>query len=671
MEVAHRAHQCLTEIDGAPDTTVAVSAVRLLGRRAPADAGPVLLEFVPFAGDEFVEKEVHAALGAVAVVKGKPTPALEAALHDMLPARRAAAAVVLARWGNLEQRVAVRRLLADDSIKVRTAAARGLLGDRFTAFDAPINGEDRAIFLKAGGTADVSGLLAFFRGRILDTEKQRALRGSIEQLDSNSFTARRAAGDRIIATGPVALAFLRDALQRENNLEVTRRLNECIAEIEKRSPGPAVPIAAVRLLSRRRRPEAGSVLLEFLPFADDAAVQDEVTNALAQLAVQESRLPETLRAAVRDELPARRGLAALVLGMTGTAEDVQRIRPLVADADAHVRLRAANGLLAARDRSAVPILVALLDDAPLPVAAQAEELLRQLATDDAPPSSISDSGPDARQKTHQAWTAWWRQVGDQFEVSGPVRERPFLGLTLVAELSGGRRFGNHRVWEFGRDGLARWELTDSLNPIDAQILPNHRLLVAEYSGNRVTERDLHTRQIVWEKKTTAIVVSCQRLPNGNTFIATYNGGIMEVRPNGKDVYAFNPAANGIVNALKLRNGQVACLTAQGQLLELDTTGRVLRTTMLDPNGGWNGLEELPGGRLLVALQLQGKVVELDNQRKTVAECPAPGAVHAVRLPSGHLLVACGNLQKVIEVDRGGKVVWEKITVGRPFHVRRR
>jgi hypothetical protein len=425
---------------------------------------------------------------------------------------------------------------------------------------------------------------------------------------------------------------------------------------------------------RRNPAEALPLLLDYVPFADDPAVEDEVLSCLAQLALQQPSVPAALRAALKDELPAKRGAAALVLGLVGEKADVAAVRPLLEDGAARVRLHAAQGLLACRERAAVPVLVALLGEGTLSEAIEAEDVLRQIAGEQAPATSVADPNVEARRKGHDAWEAWWLDHGDRLDLTRAVRERPYLGLTLVAEMAGGRRGGgSQRAWEFGRDDKARWEVTDAINPIDARILPGNRVLIAEYNVQKVTERDLGTKQVVWEYKTNGIVVSCQRLSNGNTFIATYNAGLMEVTPGGKEIYHINPLANagGVVNALKLRNGQIACMTAQGQLMEMDITGKTTRTTMLDPNGGWNGLEELPGGRLLVALQVQGKVMELDANRKSVWECPAPGAVHAVPLNNGHVLVACGNLQKLLEVDHNGKVVWDKATNGRPFHVRRR
>jgi HEAT repeat protein len=563
-------------------------------------------------------------------------------------------------------------MLADPNPQVRTAAARGLLGDRFQRQDVPLSPEDRRIVKAAGIVPDGDGLLAFFRSRTLSDEARKELEQLVKDLDSAVFATRQEAAKKLVQAGTPALPFINAALAQKNSLEMTRRLERCKEDIQM-GPGPALPMAAARLLLRRNPPEAMKVLLDYAPFADDSAVEEQVLDVLAQLSVQGPKVPETLRNGLKDELPGRRGAAALVLGLVGEKDHVAAVKPLLEDEQPRVRLRASQGLIAAREKDAVPVLIALLGDAPMADAVQAEELLRQVGGTKAPALFISDGTTEGRKKGHEAWVAWWRDHGATVALTGPMRDRPYLGLTLVAELNYGRR-GPHRLWEFGRDGKVRWETNEPINPIDAHILPNNHVLVAEYTGNRVTERDLNTKQVVWEKKTNGFVVSCQRLSNGNTFIATYNAGVLEVTPDGKEVYNFNPVQNvgAIVNALKLRNGQIACLSTQGSLLELDTTGKLLKSTMLDvANGAWNGIEELPGGRLLVALQQQGKVKELDASRKSVWECSAPGAVHAVRLPDGHTLIAGGNTQKLLEVDHAGKVVWEKATTGRPFHVRRR
>jgi len=671
LEVAQRASQALAEIPNAADSGLTGAAVRLLARKPTADTLGALLEFFPFAGDDWLEDEILTAIGTNAMPNGKVDPVLMKALKDPLPARRGAAAAVLGRWGATDQREAVRPILSDPSPKARALAARGLLGDRYARPDAALSPEDRKILKDGGVESDAAGLLAFIRKRTLSPEDRKELARMVEQLDSAVFTERQEATKKLILTGTPALSYLRPALEG-SGLELRRRIEYCIKDIEK-GPGPMVPITAAKLLARRAPAEASKVLIDYLPFADDAIVEEEVLNAIARLAVQEAEVPAALVATLKEEDAARRAGAALVLALVGTKDHCDKVKALLNDASPVVRFRAAQGMLAAKERAAVPVLLALLGEGPAAIALQAEDLLRLLASDRAPAASVRGAAAEARKKAHEDWVAWHRDHGDKVDLTIAFRERPHLGLTLVSELGGGRGGRNQRVWEYGRDGKARWTINDLVNPIDAHMLPGNRVLVADYNGNKVVERDLASGKNVWEHPTTGIAVSCQRLPNGNTFIATYNTGYLEVTPEKKQVYAHNPVANfgGMVNAIKLRNGNIACMTANGQFIELDANAKQVHMQMIDQNGGWNGIEELPGNHLLLAIQSPGSVIELDASRKKVGEWKAAGAVHAIRLPGGNLLVACGNNQKVVELDRKGVVVSEQATTGRPFHVRRR
>jgi HEAT repeat protein len=673
LEVNHRAQQCLNEIGPAPDPAVLAAAVRLLSRKPPEDGVALLLEFFPFCGEEWLEEEVMTALIAVGIKSGKPDPAILTALKNTLPARRAAATCVLARRGEMEHRAAVRDMLADPDFKVRTAAARGLLGDRFQRMDVPLSPEDRKIVKTGNVNPDAAGLIAFFRARTLSDEARKQLEQYVEDLDSNVFLTRKEAAKKLVEASTPALPFIAAALAKKNSLEMTRRLEECKAEIEK-GPGPALPMAAARLLMRRNPPEAVPVLLAYAPFADDAAVEEEVLNCLAQLAVQDPKVPEALAKGLTDPLPARRGVAALALSLVGDKANVTAVKPLLSDDEPRVRLRAAQGLLAAREREAVPVLVALLEDSPMPIAAQAESLLQSIGGEKAPAESINDGTPDGRKKGHEAWASWWRDHGDKLDLADGPQGTAFLNLTLIAELTSNNGTGGNRVYEFGADGKPRWEIKDLQFPIDAHWLRGDHVLVAEYNAQRVLERD-RSGKTVWEKKVpNGNPVACSRLANGNTLIATYTN-VMEVTPAGKEVYNHQVSAlvnnQQIYNAVKLRNGNIACTTG-GTLLIIDPAGKKVKEYMLGNNNfNWSGVEELPGGRFLVAMMGNGKVMEVSPDGKEIWSAQVQGCCHAVRLPNGNTLVACMQQQKIVEVNRAGKVVAEKTTAGRPFHVRKR
>jgi hypothetical protein len=342
------------------------------------------------------------------------------------------------------------------------------------------------------------------------------------------------------------------------------------------------------------------------------------------------------------------------------------VHELLGDIDPGVRFRAAQGLLAGKEKAAVPALVALVGDAPTGLAWKVEDMLRRVAGQHAPNASMGDGSLQARQKYRDAWAAWWRDHAQTVDLAGMDDGRHHLGFTLVAEMD------SNKVWEFGLDGKPRWKVDHLQGPMDAQILPGDHVLIAEYQGRCVTERDQHGK-IHWRKEINGSPITCQRLPNGNTFIATHNS-FMEITPQGKELYSRTPGAGLFVfGAQKMANGNIACVANPGVIQEIDpVANKSVKSIRLDNNfGGWCGVEALPGGRFLIAVLGSGKVQELDSAGKAIWECTVPGACHATRLPNGHVLVACMANRRVVEVDREGKTIKETLTEGRPWRVHQR
>jgi hypothetical protein len=512
---------------------------------------------------------------------------------------------------------------------------------------------------------DGPGLLAFFRRLSLTDGQRERLESSIRQLGSVVFKKRASASDAIVSIGPPAVPFLRRAVQ-DHDLEVARRAQNCLEEIERQQGTAAtLPPAAARLLAARRPAGAIEALLNYLPFNEDEWVEEEVLDAMRRLGLSQGKADPALIQALVSPVATRRSAAAFVVGRSNDPEQRAAVQKLLTDKDARVRLRAAQGLVAAHDKTAVPTLVALLGDAPVELTWKAEEFLYRVAGQQAPGVSLGDGSPQARQRYRDAWAAWWRDQGPHVDLGRVEEVQQHLGLTLLAEMD------SNKVWEFGPDGKARWKLERLQGPMDAQMLPGGRVLVAEYQGQRVTERDLQNH-IYWTKRLNSSPIACQRLANGNTFIATHNS-LMEVTREGKEVYLRNPGQGlFIFGAQRLPNGHVACIANPGILQEVNAAGKAVKTIRLGNNfGGWCGVEALPGGRFLVALLNNGKVIELDASGKVVWECAVAGATHATRLPNGHTLVASMMNRRVVEVDREGKTVKETPTEGRPWKVHRR
>jgi HEAT repeat protein len=295
--------------------------------------------------------------------------------------------------------------------------------------------EDEKLLREAKVPVDGPGLLEFFRRRTLSAEQRRQLKALVPRLGNEDFPIRQQASAALIALGPQALTHLRQALNHPDE-EVKERLRLAIAALEKELH-PGLTEAAARLLRVRAPAGAVPVLLAYLPDAEDDHVDEEVVMTLAALGVADGKVAAPLAESLGDSEPARRAAAALVLGRYGTAEQRSAVRGLLADASPAVRLRGAQGLLATRDPAALPVLAALAADAPLPLAARADELLALLAGAQAPRAFPSED-PAGRAACRSAWQAWVRRSGPAALARAAV-ELPPTNPALRAAAAG-RRF---------------------------------------------------------------------------------------------------------------------------------------------------------------------------------------------------------------------------------------
>src|SRR5262249_10557630 len=121
------------------------------------------------------------------------------------------------------------------------------------------------------------------------------------------------------------------------------------------------------------------------------------------------------------------------------------------DRDPLVRLRAAQGLLAATqpDKTALPALIALLDGSPLTVAWQAEELLVYATMRRQPP--VGGGSTQGRERSASEWRHWWREHGARFDLSRLHHSGRRPGLVMVYEEGD----GSGALWVCGCDGVAR------------------------------------------------------------------------------------------------------------------------------------------------------------------------------------------------------------------------
>jgi hypothetical protein len=328
----------------------------------------------------------------------------------------------------------------------------------------------------------------------------------------------------------------------------------------------------------------------------------------------------------------------------------------------------------AREREAVPVLIELLPDLPPEQGYEAEDVLLALAGESAPAVTLGKDA-EARKKARDAWAAWWKKTGDKADLS-KLAEGAGAGRTLVLLRDAApTKTVEGRVAEVGRDGKVRWEIGGLKNPVDAQLLPDGRVLVCEATGHRITERNtkgevLKEIAIPLDAGGLGLPVGVQRLANGNTLVAS-RAGVVELDRDGKKVWVYHSTVGSIYAARMGRNGEVVVATSGSTCVRLDATGKELSTFPAVRVLATGGIDVLPNGNVLIGDYAQGKVLEYDAKGKVVwqASVQRPGSV--ARLPNGHTLVSSPLSKCVIELDRDGKEVWKCTLEGRPYKVYRR
>jgi HEAT repeat protein len=496
--------------------------------------------------------------------------------------------------------------------------------------------------------SDDAALLAFFRKQTLKDADRDKVRMLIRQLGDDSFEVREKASAGLVALGNGARPFLEKA-SNDSDLEVSRRAQDCLRLIIENGTGTAVPSAAARLLAQRKPDGAAEVLLAYLASTTNDIVADEVRSALAAAALRDGKPDPVLTAALTDRLPERRAAAGEALCRAGAVALRPEFRKLLQDSVPAVRMRVALALAYAKDKEALPVLIELLTQLDESQTWQVEELLARVAGDRAPAVALGNDDA-SRRKCREAWTDWWRTHGAAVNLDGLDTPSRLLGYTMVVLLDEGM------IQELGPDKKPRWQVRGFQFPLDAQYLPGERLLVAEHGGNLVTERNLKG-DILWKKEIEGPLVA-QRLPNGNTFIAT-RSQLLEVDRTGREIYNHSrPDDEWIMKALKLRNGEIACITMAGELLRLGAKGQKLSSFNVDVRTSGGRLDVLPNGHVLVPQMGGNKVVEYDADGKMVWEVTVAQPIAAVRLPNGNTLVTSMTENRAVEFDRTGKEVWE-------------
>jgi HEAT repeat protein len=555
---------------------------------------------------------------------------------------------------------------------------------------------------------DGPSLLAVFRQRTLTKEEAATAQSLIEQLSDKAFGKRELASAALIAQGTKVVGLLRAA--KSPSLDHAKRVEACLKAITESEARDKLPLSAPYLLAARKPAGAADALLGYLPFTDDQAMTGAIIKSLTSLQRSQSEVDPAIIKALSNPVSVRRIAAAgALVGAGGAAHPA--VRKLLTDADPQVRLSVAVALVHAKEKEAVPALIKLVGELPAAQAKDADDLLRRLAGVKAPPQPAGNDAA-ARIALRVAWDGWWKEHGATVNLAVLEKGAVRSDLVVVAELGpkggkavpakkggfggaggvpigGGKKAdppakganptpaGSDRLIGIDRNGQVSWQIQGLAHPIDFQVLANDRVLIAEYTAKRVTERDLQGN-ILWEVANLPNApMNVQRLANGNTFIALYGtaaatGGysLLEVDRQGKTVFAINGvggAANrgkiGSTNgnprgAVKLVDGQTVCLASR-VCLRLDATGKETMSFPLPSLAGTvtslvGNIDVTPKGNILVA-HSDNTVVEYDPNGKIAWKANVVGN-RAIRLSNGNTLVA-SETSGVIELDPAGRSVW--------------
>jgi HEAT repeat protein len=687
LEVVQRAQKCIDEITSKISSEPIAEVGRLLAAREVPGTAQVLLNYALLADDPFLEEDILNSLGKVTVRSGKVDPFLLAALKDSAPEKRAAAVYVIARFGGPAHRELVRQMLTDNDPLAQQYITLGLVGKQAVLVAQDSQSSDLATLRTAKLTSTVSSLTGYLDAHCLSDEDRQRLRDLIDALADKQWTKREKATKSLIAQGSKAISLLKLATADADEERATRAAH-CLRVITKDHKTDPALAATARILSLAGSPhgkvaippakddpreikpaDAVAALLQFVPFADEDAVEEEVLSALTILSVRETKVPTALVAALDDAMPARRAAAALVLGRTGTRDEIVAVRKLLKDPVPRVRYRAAQGLVAAQDKSAVPVLIELLGTAPAAWVWQVDEQLARIAGGSLPTIPPAPTAAEFRKKQVAAWSEWWHDKAASIDLADMQRGEAFLGIFTIVEFDSMQGNRQGRIYECGRDGKPRMEVTNLGGAMDGMFLPNGNVLVAESNFNRVTERDAKGN-ILWNFQTQNTPIHVQRLPNGNTFIAMYDR-IAELKPNKEPVYNVQKGPQMFLfGASRMRDGNVAVITGQGQIVVIDpTTGKDVKTINIGPTNGWCGIDALSGGHFLISIAFANQIREVDDAGKVVWQTNFQGVFRAVKLPNGNVLACSMQPPRVAELDHSGREVWGMNCQGRPWSVR--
>ncbi len=533
--------------------------------------------------------------------------------------------------------------------------------------------EDLRTVRENGMKGDGPDLLEYFRKRTLKAPDPKEISALVKKLGDEEFTVREKAFSALIGLGAAAVPGLKEG-ESDPDLEVKKRVADLKARIDTKSE-PILQAAVARVIAKIKPEGAADVLMAFLPLASDPMVIDEICKTLGAVASRNGAVEPILTKSLTDANPLKRGAAGEALVRGDVKAELANVKKLFADESVLVRYRICLALLGSQDKDVLPVMIDLLAKMAPGDLWPIEEALHRLAGDKAPLVALGND--DAGKKAcRDAWAKWYETNANTIDMAKLTADNIYLGYTLIVQqnnrIGAGGAVNQTEIYELDKEKNIRWKFAVPVGqPVDAQIVTGNRVLLAEYLGNRVTERE-QKGNIKWEYACGGNPFSVQRLPNGNTFIAM-QGRLIEIDRNKQEAWSYQRPTNDIMRARKLPTGEVAFVTSAATYIRMEPrTQKINQQFQVSPVQILYGtMDVLSNGNVVIAHYNQMQVREYDKEGKQVGNILNlnwPNSV--VRLPNGNNLISSYNQRQIYEYA-GNNQVWNYTTDGLIFVTRRR
>ncbi len=476
----------------------------------------------------------------------------------------------------------------------------------------------------------------------------------IQQLSNEDFKLREQASQSLVSLGSPILSLLREHV-RDADPEVARRVRDALEAIEE-SASPAILGTAIRQLATLNPPGTTQALLDLARTNGDPLVLIRVERGLASLAgTGEGR--QALLAGLVSDTPRVRWLAGTAL----IPAEAPRVANLLNDPEHAVRWRVALALARSGAPAGLPAVVNALDLADQASGFELEDWLHEVAGEQGPTPLPWPGDPKGRAVRQQVWRQW-------------LANRPAPAVpkdrTLTVLLDDGI------IRMLGPNNQTEWELKEIGFPLDVELMPGGRVLVAEHGANKVTIRS-RKNEILWEKEVD-MPLAAQRTARG-TILITNAGGMVEVDGAGAERRHPAPGQGDdettIMKSHMLKTGEIGLVTQQinpggnnivpGAFFERrDADGRTLGRipVALATSGG--RVDWQANGHVLIPELERNRVVEYDAAGKEVWKTDAEMPVFAMRTPRGTTVYTSRSANGAREVDTTGKTLWSYKTDSR-------